>query len=245
MQVRYVIYEDGDVLEHPNIFSVAPAGTALTLRDVRAAFPVPGRYHFRAMKSWKNTYGASSPPLVLVSLRLYTVAIAALSPPRGVGLQHAPTHDHQSCAPSLSFARAHHSRPSVHTHPVPPSTQIVWLDLHSDDDVVAPCAGKIVLKVSRLEGTGASSGGSADAALGASAPQVQRTQSAPVASPAGGGLDSFFSGGGSGSASPLPTARASSASSSSASDLLGELMGAPPAAAPVAPSAGDPFGLFA
>ena len=115
MQVRYVIYEDGDVLEHPNIFSVAPAGTALTLRDVRAAFPVPGRYHFRAMKSWKNTYGASSPPLVLVSLRLYTVAIAALSPPRGVAFSTLPPMTtNRARLPSLVRSRS--PFPSVRPH---------------------------------------------------------------------------------------------------------------------------------
>ena len=55
---RYFVPGDGDELEHPNMFSVATRGADVTLGDVRKSFPVPGRYHFRAMKAWKSTYCA-------------------------------------------------------------------------------------------------------------------------------------------------------------------------------------------
>ena len=46
--VRYWIPGDGDDPEHPNCFRVpARRGGALCLADVVAAFPLPGRYHFR------------------------------------------------------------------------------------------------------------------------------------------------------------------------------------------------------
>ena len=116
----------------------------------------------------------------------------------------------------------------------------MWLDLNSDADVVAPCAGKIVLKVSRLA---SSSGSSSTSASTSSVPtpapaQLKRASTAP------GGLDSFFS---------TPTGSAAStprgSPHGSSGDLLGELMGAPPAAAAPQPSAGggaaaDPFGFF-
>ena len=53
---RYYVPGDGDELEHPNLFSVATRGANVTLGDVQKSFPVPGRYHFRAMKAWKSTY---------------------------------------------------------------------------------------------------------------------------------------------------------------------------------------------
>ena len=119
----------------------------------------------------------------------------------------------------------------------------MWLDLNSDTDVVAPCAGKIVLKVSRLaSGGGGSTGASTSSAPRSASAPLKRAPVAPVA--AAGGLDSFFS---------TPTGSAAStprgSPHGSSGDLLGELMGAhPAAAAPQRAASGggaaDPFGFF-
>lgn len=49
MLVSYFIPEDGDSPQHPNVFSCEATG--LTLQDLKKAFPVPGIYHFRALKA--------------------------------------------------------------------------------------------------------------------------------------------------------------------------------------------------
>mmetsp|Transcript_17064 Transcript_17064/g.28494 ORF Transcript_17064/g.28494 Transcript_17064/m.28494 type:complete len:280 (-) Transcript_17064:883-1722(-) len=49
MLVSYFIPEDGDAKEHPNVFSCE--ANTLTLSELRKAFPVPGKYHFRALKA--------------------------------------------------------------------------------------------------------------------------------------------------------------------------------------------------
>ena len=54
--IRYWIPGDGDDPEHPNCFRVpARRGGALCLSDVVAAFPLPGRYHFRFRVEFGNT----------------------------------------------------------------------------------------------------------------------------------------------------------------------------------------------
>jgi hypothetical protein len=48
--IKYFIPEDGDKEEHPNIFMLkksTQSGFSPRLRDVKDAFPMPGKYHFR------------------------------------------------------------------------------------------------------------------------------------------------------------------------------------------------------
>ena len=55
--VKYVIPEDGDEPEHPNVFMCGgnKAASALTLGEIEKEFPVPGKYHFRFLR--KTTSG--------------------------------------------------------------------------------------------------------------------------------------------------------------------------------------------
>mmetsp|Transcript_18607 Transcript_18607/g.26200 ORF Transcript_18607/g.26200 Transcript_18607/m.26200 type:complete len:320 (-) Transcript_18607:109-1068(-) len=47
--IRYFIPEDGDSEEYPNVFLTTKSQTGFSpkLREVKKAFPLPGRYHFR------------------------------------------------------------------------------------------------------------------------------------------------------------------------------------------------------
>lgn len=51
MHISYFIPEDGDSSEHPNVFSCDSTASTLTLAALRKAFPLPGKYHFRALKT--------------------------------------------------------------------------------------------------------------------------------------------------------------------------------------------------
>ena len=50
--IKYVIPEDGDDFDHPNVFMCGgdKSAEALTLGDVMSDFPVPGKYQFRFMR---------------------------------------------------------------------------------------------------------------------------------------------------------------------------------------------------
>lgn len=54
MLVYYWVPGDNDDPDHPNAFPIPGKGPrgALTLRDVRARFPLPGTYHFRFKMKW-------------------------------------------------------------------------------------------------------------------------------------------------------------------------------------------------
>lgn len=48
--IRYFIPEDGDTEDHPNVFLMhkdSSSNLSPKLRDIQAAFPLPGTYHFR------------------------------------------------------------------------------------------------------------------------------------------------------------------------------------------------------
>lgn len=54
--VYYVIPEDDDDFEHPNVFAVHKGVKQLTIRDVVDAFPLPGTYHFRFKTNFMKTF---------------------------------------------------------------------------------------------------------------------------------------------------------------------------------------------
>ena len=56
--VQYFIPTDGDSEDHPNVFVVRRPPRGLTLGDVEAAFPLPGKYLFRAKMATGKTHGA-------------------------------------------------------------------------------------------------------------------------------------------------------------------------------------------
>mmetsp|Transcript_52181 Transcript_52181/g.154005 ORF Transcript_52181/g.154005 Transcript_52181/m.154005 type:complete len:168 (-) Transcript_52181:66-569(-) len=51
--VYYFIPGDNDDVEHPNAFEVPSSGGGVKLCDVRARFPLPGKYHFRFRMRWE------------------------------------------------------------------------------------------------------------------------------------------------------------------------------------------------
>ena len=54
--VYYVVPEDGDTDEaHPNWVEVRGAGQQLKLGELRAAFPLPGTYHFRFKRAFRGS----------------------------------------------------------------------------------------------------------------------------------------------------------------------------------------------
>ena len=54
--VHYVIPEDGDDFEHPNVFAVQIGLKRLAIKDVVDKFPLPGEYHFRFKSTFKKTF---------------------------------------------------------------------------------------------------------------------------------------------------------------------------------------------
>jgi hypothetical protein len=55
ISVKYFIPEDGDDERFPNLFTFGGSGSSVTLNQVRSAFPVPGRYHFRYLRKLGST----------------------------------------------------------------------------------------------------------------------------------------------------------------------------------------------
>lgn len=51
MLISYFLPEDGDSAEHPNVFHCEDAASSLSLGQLKQVFPLPGKYHFRALKS--------------------------------------------------------------------------------------------------------------------------------------------------------------------------------------------------
>lgn len=49
--VKYIIPEDGDEVQHPNVFSMQGSSSSLTLGALKRSFPLPGSYHFRFLHS--------------------------------------------------------------------------------------------------------------------------------------------------------------------------------------------------
>jgi len=57
MQVFYFVPEDGDDESQPNYFRLGSSeAEEVRVCAVREAFPLPGRYHFRFKRAFKNTY---------------------------------------------------------------------------------------------------------------------------------------------------------------------------------------------
>lgn len=54
-RIKYFIPEDGDEFDHPNVFTLTSNGGSPTLLDVKRSFPVPGRYHFRFLRTLNDT----------------------------------------------------------------------------------------------------------------------------------------------------------------------------------------------
>ena len=52
LRVKYIVPEDGDNVEHPNVFRMRVQGEILTLHSLRQQFPVPGQYQFRFLSSF-------------------------------------------------------------------------------------------------------------------------------------------------------------------------------------------------
>ena len=57
---RYVIPEDGDEMAHPNIFEVNANANNISLKSLKAAFPMRGNYHFRFLTSVNVSNGNSN-----------------------------------------------------------------------------------------------------------------------------------------------------------------------------------------
>ncbi|CAJ1339995.1 unnamed protein product [Effrenium voratum] len=55
MFVYYWLPGDNDEQDHPNAFEVGHAGSGVKLKDIRAAFPLPGQYHFRFKMKWESS----------------------------------------------------------------------------------------------------------------------------------------------------------------------------------------------
>ena len=53
MLIKYIVPEDGDDQAHPNVFKIT-APQAPTLGQLKKAFPLPGKYHFRCLRSINN-----------------------------------------------------------------------------------------------------------------------------------------------------------------------------------------------
>ena len=53
MLIKYIVPEDGDDQAHPNVFKIT-ASQAPTLGQLKKAFPLPGKYHFRCLRSINN-----------------------------------------------------------------------------------------------------------------------------------------------------------------------------------------------
>mmetsp|Transcript_9665 Transcript_9665/g.11004 ORF Transcript_9665/g.11004 Transcript_9665/m.11004 type:complete len:198 (-) Transcript_9665:684-1277(-) len=53
--ILYFIPEDGDVESSPNVFSLS-SSSPVSLGEIKKNFPLPGAYHFRFKKAFKNTY---------------------------------------------------------------------------------------------------------------------------------------------------------------------------------------------
>lgn len=49
--VKYIIPEDGDEVQHPNVFSMQGSSSSVTLGTIKRSFPLPGSYHFRFLHS--------------------------------------------------------------------------------------------------------------------------------------------------------------------------------------------------
>uniref|UniRef100_A0A7S2RG08 DIX domain-containing protein n=1 Tax=Mucochytrium quahogii TaxID=96639 RepID=A0A7S2RG08_9STRA len=54
--IYYFVPEDGDEEDHPNVFTISRPSSKVRLGDVKKTFPLPGRYHFRFKKAFKNTF---------------------------------------------------------------------------------------------------------------------------------------------------------------------------------------------
>ncbi|KAG5179771.1 hypothetical protein JKP88DRAFT_346794, partial [Tribonema minus] len=59
--IRYFIPSDGDDADHPNVFqlpssAVSGGNGTLRLGDVMRHFPLPGTYHFRFKKKFRDGF---------------------------------------------------------------------------------------------------------------------------------------------------------------------------------------------
>ncbi|CAK9002100.1 Hypothetical protein SCF082_LOCUS7194 [Durusdinium trenchii] len=54
MLAYYWLPGDNDDQEHPNAFEVIHGGHGVKLKDIKAAFPLPGQYHFRFKMKWES-----------------------------------------------------------------------------------------------------------------------------------------------------------------------------------------------
>lgn len=57
--IKYFIPEDGDDIQHPNLFQVEGNSGEVTLAQVVEGFPLPGRYHFRFLRSLGGAGGGA------------------------------------------------------------------------------------------------------------------------------------------------------------------------------------------
>ena len=113
--VQYFIPSDGDTEEHPNVFVVRVPPRALALRDVSAAFPLPGEYLFRAKIPFGKTHGASAR--------------------KGAACRGRPAPSRRRALPS----------PPVPFRPPSSSSLPVWLDLGAPEERVPSFNTKFVL----------------------------------------------------------------------------------------------------
>ncbi|CAM9746605.1 unnamed protein product, partial [Choristocarpus tenellus] len=87
---RYFIPSDGDDPEHPNVFQLHSSSVAngtVRFSDIQARFPLPGSYHFRFKKKFRDGFvwvDISDGSAVVPSYDgVYTAKIVRLSAPEG------------------------------------------------------------------------------------------------------------------------------------------------------------------
>eukprot|EP01066_Platyproteum_vivax_P006930 Platyproteum_vivax@DN2580_c0_g1_i1.p1 len=54
--VYYIVPSDYDDMEHPNAFPIQKPQEEIKLKDIRAKFPLPGKYHFRFKLRYDNSF---------------------------------------------------------------------------------------------------------------------------------------------------------------------------------------------
>ena len=123
--VQYFIPTDGDSEEHPNVFVVRRPPRGLTLGDIESAFPLPGKYLFRAKMAAGKTHGAWE-------LSRRAARRAHSVPGRGAAVLVRTLLTTFPLSPPHSFLRP------------------VWMDLGAAEDLVPQFVNKFTLKVARL-----------------------------------------------------------------------------------------------
>ena len=119
--VNYVIAEDVDDFEHPNVFAVHKNIEKLCISDIIDAFPLPGDYHFRFKVDFKKTFVWEDAVHMDVPVPTYkggvSLKISRLRPSepsrnKSVSPASLPAASTQGIAPSKRVSPVRNRRPS-------------------------------------------------------------------------------------------------------------------------------------